>query len=111
MMRIKALEDFEYIPEFGGNRKEKSPTSYTFTLLSGSEDMALRKEGSPMFPDSLESIITAVKNPPVIVESDGKEVEASISDIAERAELKGLFMELIVEYGKHSALSPDSGKG
>ena len=109
-MRIKALEDWDYTPEFSGNRSEEKPTVYTFTLLSGREEMELRKNDIPTFPDSLESVIKAVKNPPVIVDKKGNEREATVSDIADSKELKGLFMELIVEYGKHSALDGDSAK-
>ena len=109
-MRINALEDWEYIPEFAGNRDDAKPTVYTFTLLSGREEMDMRKDDKPTFPDSLEGVIKSVKNPPVIVDKKGNEKEASIEDIAESKELKGLFIELIVEYGKHSILDGASAK-
>ena len=109
-MRIKALDDWDYIPEFGGNREEEKPTVYTFTLLSGREEMELRKNDIPTFPDSLETVIKAVKNPPVIIDKKGNEREATVADIGDLKELKGLFIELIVEYGKHSTLDSVSEK-
>jgi len=111
-MRIKALENWEYVPEFAGNRKQKAneQTVYTFRVLSGAEDMALRKAGEVVFPDSFKHIVTGVINPPILIGADGKETESSVEDLAERPELKGLFMELIVEYGKRSALDPAEEK-
>ena len=110
MMRIQALEDWDYIPEFGGNREEEKPTVYSFTLLSGREEMELRKNNIPTFPDSLETVIKAVKNPPIIIDKKGNEKEASVEDIATCKELKGLFIELIVEYGRHNTLDLESAK-
>jgi len=111
-MRIKALEDWEYVPEFAENRKQKAneQTAYKFRVLSGAEDMALRKAGEVVFPDSFRHIVTGVTNPPILIGPDGKESAAEVDDLADRPELKGLFMELIVEYGKHAALEPDAGK-
>ena len=112
-MRIKALEDWDYIPEFGGNRKEPKElqTVYRFRVLSGREELELRKADKPLCPESLESVVVSVKNPPVIVAENGKETEATINNLTEKAELKGLYMELIIEYGNHSALDAKQGKG
>jgi len=33
-----------------------------------------------------------------------------VQDLSDRPELKGLYMELIIEYGKHSVLDEESGK-
>ena len=111
-MRIKALEDWEYVPEFGGNRAEEpgAQTVYKFRVLSGKEDLALRKEGKEFFPDSLESVIVSVKNPPILVDKAGKEHSTNVLELGSKAELKGLYMELIVEYGNHSTLGAVAGK-
>ena len=111
-MRIKALEDWDYIPEFGGNRKEPKElqTVYRFRVLSGRDDLALRKDGNDTFPDSLGPVVFSVKNPPVIVSGNGTETQATGENLADKAELKGLYMELIVEYGNHSVLDAKQGK-
>ena len=111
-MRIKALENWEYVPEFAGNRKQKASeqTVYTFKLLSWAEDRELRNAGEPVFPDSFKHVVAMVKNPPILVSADGKETESAIDDMADKPELKGLFMELVVEYSKHATLERDAVK-
>jgi len=111
-MIIKALEGWDYIPSFAGNRKQRKEeqTVYSFRILSGRQEMDLRSEGKKVFPESFESVLTSVKNPPVLLSTDGEEHEATINDISERPELKGLYMELVVEYGKHASLDEKSEK-
>ncbi len=111
-MRIKALEGWDNIPSFAGNRKQKKEeqTVYSFRILSGAQEMDLRQQGIPVFPESLETVITSVKNPPVLVSQAGEEQVATVGDIADRPELKGLYMELVIEYGKHAALDEGSAK-
>jgi len=111
-MRIKALENWEYVPEFAGNRKQKAneQTVYTFKLLSWAEDRELRKAGESVFPDSFKHVVTGVKNPPILISADGKEIESAIDDMAQLPELKGLFVELVVEYNKRATLDRDSVK-
>ncbi|RLD18381.1 MAG: hypothetical protein DRI69_10390 [Bacteroidetes bacterium] len=111
-MRIKALENWEYVPEFAGNRKQKAneQTVYTFRVLSGKDDLTLRKEGKEAFPDSLEAIIVSVKNPPIIVNAAGKETTTEVKDLSLLPELRAIYLELIIEYGSHSALDQQSGK-
>lgn len=111
-MRIKALEDWDYVPEFGGNRtqKKEEQTIYSFRLLSGRQDMEIRANGGDSYPQSLIPVVKSVKNPPILVADDGKETVATVSDLSDRAELKGLFLELIVEYGNHFSLGGEEGK-
>ena len=111
-MRINALEDWTYIPEFGGNREEAAElqTAYTFTLLSGKEEMDLRRDGKETFPTSFETVVKNVKNPPILVSANGKEVKATVADLGTRPELKGLFLELIVAYSSHAKLDGESEK-
>jgi len=111
-MRIKALENWEYVPEFAENRKQPKAeqTIYTFRVLSGKDDLALRKEGKDVFPDSLESVIVSVKNAPVIVNKAGKESPTTAKDLSLLPELRGIYLELIVEYGNHAVLDATAGK-
>ena len=111
-MKIQLLEDWAYVPEFGGNRKQnkEDQTVYFFRLLSGKEDMELRSKGDDFFPQSLVHVVKKVKNPPILVDRNGHESEASVADLSERAELKGLFLELVIEYGNHFSLGAEEGK-
>ncbi|RLD22217.1 MAG: hypothetical protein DRI69_01895 [Bacteroidetes bacterium] len=111
-MRIKALEDWDYLPEFGGNRKEKKEyqTVYRFRVLSGKEDLNLRRDGKDTFPESLEHVIVSVENPPVIVSPSGNERGVTTVEISTLPELKGLYLELLLEYGNHSNLDAKSEK-
>lgn len=111
-MRIKSIEDWDYIPEFAGNRKQKKDeqTVYSFRLLSGRQDMEIRANGDESYPQSLVPIVKEVKNPPVIVGDNGKEKVATVADLSDRPELKGLFLELIIEYGNHFSLGGEEGK-
>jgi len=111
-MIIKALENWNYTPDFGHNKDQdlKDQTAYTFRILSGRDDLELRKEGKDVFPDSLVSVIANVKNPPILRDATGKDKISKVQDLSDRPELKGLYMELIIEYGKHSVLDEESGK-
>jgi len=111
-MRIKALENWSYTPEFAGNKDQPvaDQTVYTFRVLSGKEDLDLRREGKDVFPDTLEHIVVSVKNTPIVLDKNGKEHSTNVLDLTSKAELKGLYLELIVEYGNHSVLDATSEK-
>ena len=111
-MKINALEDWTYIPEFGGNRDEPEElqTAYTFTLLSGKEELDLRKDGKETFPTSFVTVVKAISNPPVLISPTGKEVKTTVEDLGNRPELKPLYLELIVAYSSHAKLDGESAK-
>lgn len=108
-MIIKVLEDWKYTPTAYGNEK----MTVTFNRLSGAEELSIRRDNedddeykTAIFIASIKSI----KDPFIIEELDGKQRPMTVADIPASAELKELFFELVLEYGKNTVVSEDAIK-
>jgi hypothetical protein len=106
-MILKVLGDWEYTPEYLGNKSMK----IVFRRLSGKDDLKLsRGDTDDLSERRLAAQIVKIENPFTLEMPDKSKRAMTVEDIYTIPELSPLYYELIVAYADRMRVTDESVK-